>query len=257
MMGRCKFPIYFTKEKADAWFDMWRMINETRMIRNNWSFLGENFDNLAPSLKLFRSMAEQNQQRIRTRYLRAMSLENGSMEDIPDAQPGVDEEADEDLTELDPNVKHQLPPEIALSLSGSNLDWKTSSGKRSRDEQDASSSKLSNRNDPGDIPTTVDWGMNEYGFPRGEWEDFLMDVTVDDIQNALDYPLAGWAPYETLYGGAPPDPVLAKDSKVALLINHAPTTMFYRGDDQDTLSLALRDSMAMKVPNSEWTTMDA
>ena len=43
-MGRCKFPIYLTRDKADAWFDMWRIINETRMTRNNWTFLGENFD---------------------------------------------------------------------------------------------------------------------------------------------------------------------------------------------------------------------
>ena len=121
-MGRCKFPIYFTKDKADAWSDMWRMINETRMIRNNWSFLGENFDTLHPSLKLFRSMAEQNQQRIRSRYLRTMSLEDGSMEDIPDAQPGVDEDIDEEWPAVDPNIKLCLPPEIALSLSGPNPD---------------------------------------------------------------------------------------------------------------------------------------
>ena len=38
-MGRCKFPIYLTRDKADAWFDMWRIINETRMTRNNWSFI--------------------------------------------------------------------------------------------------------------------------------------------------------------------------------------------------------------------------
>ena len=197
-MGRCKFPIFFTKDKADAWFDMWRMINETRMIRNNWSFLGENFDNLTPALKSFRSMAEQNQQRIRTRYLRAMSLENGPMEDIPDAQPSVDEDVDDDLPELDPNVKLHLPLEIDLSLSGSNLDWKKSLGKRSRDEQDASSSKVSKPNDPGNNLSTWDRGVNEYGLPHGEWEDFLMDITAEDVQNALDYPLAGRAPYEIL-----------------------------------------------------------
>ena len=33
-MGRCKFPIYLTRDKADAWFDMWGIINETRMTRN-------------------------------------------------------------------------------------------------------------------------------------------------------------------------------------------------------------------------------
>ena len=73
-MGRCKFPIYLTRDKAEAWFDMWRIINETRMTRNNWSFLGENFDALHPTLRMFRSMAEQNQQRIHARYLRTISL---------------------------------------------------------------------------------------------------------------------------------------------------------------------------------------
>ena len=77
-MGRCKFPIYLTRDRADAWFDMWEVINETRMTRNNWTFLGENSDNIHPSLKLFRSMAEQNQQRIRSRYLRALTSEGNS-----------------------------------------------------------------------------------------------------------------------------------------------------------------------------------
>ena len=39
-MGRCKVPIYLARDKADAWFDMWRIINETRMPRNNWTFWG-------------------------------------------------------------------------------------------------------------------------------------------------------------------------------------------------------------------------
>ena len=37
-MGRCKFPIYLTKDKAETWFDMWEIINETRMARNAWAF---------------------------------------------------------------------------------------------------------------------------------------------------------------------------------------------------------------------------
>ena len=39
-MGRCEFPIYLTRDKAEAWFDTWRIINETRMSHNNWSFSG-------------------------------------------------------------------------------------------------------------------------------------------------------------------------------------------------------------------------
>ena len=48
-----------------------------------------------------------------------------------------------------------------------------------------------------------------------------MDLAADDLQNAVDFPLAGWAPYEALYGCAPPNPVLPKDSTIALLINNA------------------------------------
>ena len=104
-MGRCKFPIYLTRHKADAWFDMWRIINETRMTRNNWTFSGENFGTLHPSLKLFRSMAEQNQHRIRSRYLRALSSEgnSGSMDDIPDAQQREEDDIDEDWPATDGN----------------------------------------------------------------------------------------------------------------------------------------------------------
>ena len=83
-----------------------------------------------------------------------------------------------------------------------------------------------------------------------------MGLTAEDLQNAANLPLAGWAPYEDLYGCAPPTPVLSKNSTVALLMNDAPTTVFYRNNDEDPLSIALRDAKATKVPNSEWTTMD-
>ena len=121
-MGRCKFPMCLTRDKAEAWFDMWRIINETRMTRNNWTFLGENIDNIPPSLKLFRSIAEQNQQRIRSRYLRALTLEgnSGSMDDVPSAQGCEDDDVDEELPVAEPNVKLCLPTEIALCLYGPN-----------------------------------------------------------------------------------------------------------------------------------------
>ena len=57
----------------DAWFDMWRIINETRMTRNSRTFLGLNFDTLSTSLQMFRTMAERNKYRIRARYLRALN----------------------------------------------------------------------------------------------------------------------------------------------------------------------------------------
>ena len=86
-MSRRKFPIYPTRYKADAWFDMWRIINETRMTRNSWTFLGVSFDSLHPSLKMFRTIAERNQYRIRARCLRALTSggNSASMGDVPDA----------------------------------------------------------------------------------------------------------------------------------------------------------------------------
>ena len=40
-------------------------------------------------------------------------------------------------------------------------------------------------------------------------------------------------------------------------MNGAPKTVFYRRNDDDPLSIALRDSKATKVPSSEWAAMDA
>ena len=99
-------------------------------------------------------------------------------------------------------------------------------------------------------------GLDEFGLPIGDWEAFLMDLTAEDLKNAANSPLAGWAPREVLFGCAPPNPVLSKDSTIALLMNSAPSTVFYRGEDEDPLSIALRDAKATKVPNSEWATMD-
>ena len=97
-MGRRKFPIYLTRDKADAWFDMWGIINGTRMTRNSWTFLGLNFDSLSPSLQMFRTMAERNQYRICARYFRAMTSGgiSADVEDVPDAQDRGEGDIDEE-----------------------------------------------------------------------------------------------------------------------------------------------------------------
>ena len=166
------------------------------MTRNNWSFLGENFDAIRPSLKLFRTMAEHNQQRIRPRFLRALSSggNSGSMDDIPDAQLREEDDIDEDWPVVEPSVPLCLPKEIALSLSGPNPCWESSSGKRSRENQGASSAKISKFNDQEDNVSNQGMDLDEFGLPKGDWEDRLLDITAEDLQNAADLPLAGWAP---------------------------------------------------------------
>ena len=89
------------------------------------------------------------------------------MEDISDAQPCEAADKDVDWPTLEPGVKLRLPSEIALSLSGSNPDWNTFSSKRSRDQPDASSSKISKRNEMGDNVSIHETGLDEFGLPRG------------------------------------------------------------------------------------------
>ena len=54
-----------------------------------------------------------------------------------------------------------------------------------------------------------------------------MDLTAEDLQNAMDLPLAGWAKYEVLYVCAQPKFVLSKASAAALLIHDSPNTICY------------------------------
>ena len=105
-MGRCGFPIYLTRDKAEAWFDMWKIINETRMTRNSWTFLGENFDSIHPTLKMSRTIAERNQYRIRARYLRALTSGGNSatLGDVPNAQDRGFDDIDEGWPAVDPTV---------------------------------------------------------------------------------------------------------------------------------------------------------
>ena len=217
---------------------MWKIIDETRMTRNNWTFLGENFDAIHPSLKLFRSMAEQNRQRIRSRYLRALTSEGNStsMGDVPYAQHREDDDRDEGWPAVGPSVKLCLPPEISLSMSGSNPCWTSSSGRQSRDILTTSSAEISKNNEqeanvsfqpPGENLSNQDTGLDEIGLPIGDWEDYLMDITAQGPQNAMNSPLAGWAPYNDLFGCDQPIPILPKDSAVALLMNDAPKTVFF------------------------------
>ena len=50
-------------------------------------------------------MAERNHQQIYARYLRSLPLDDGSMDDIPDAQIRSDEEEDQPDFDVDPEIK--------------------------------------------------------------------------------------------------------------------------------------------------------
>ena len=76
LMGKCRFPVYISKTKAEKWFDIWRMVHEQRLARNDRSFVGPEAEreSLHPTISSFRSIAERNQARARRRYPRARRL---------------------------------------------------------------------------------------------------------------------------------------------------------------------------------------
>ena len=77
-MEQCRFPLYMSKSQAEEWFLIWRMLNEQRMERNGWTFIGAQGEQnaLHPSMAAFRSNAEHNQATARLRYLRARRLDS-------------------------------------------------------------------------------------------------------------------------------------------------------------------------------------
>ena len=104
---------------------MWRIINETRMRRSSWTFLGPDFESASPSVQMFRQIVERNQKRMEKRYLRAINACAASS-DVCD-----EDDIDEEWPINNPEEHLGLPEEIALTLSGS-MPYDSTFGKRSR-----------------------------------------------------------------------------------------------------------------------------
>ena len=83
-----------------------------------------------------------------------------------------------------------------------------------------------------------------------------MDVTEQDLQNAIAFPLAGWTNYFELYAREPPPFIKSEDSMIALLAGDCHDTAFYRQDDDDPVSIALLEQGAQRVSSLEWTTLN-
>ena len=71
LMGKRRAPSYLSKTKAGAWFDIWRLINEERAMRNARPFVGpkeaETF--LHPTTTSSRVIAGRSQAKARRLYL--------------------------------------------------------------------------------------------------------------------------------------------------------------------------------------------
>ena len=75
-MGKCRFPLYISKTKAEEWSDIWHLLNEQRMARNEWSVAGPEGarGSLHSTIAVFRTIAERDHARARRRFLRARRL---------------------------------------------------------------------------------------------------------------------------------------------------------------------------------------
>ena len=94
-MGRCKFPLYITETMAGEWFDLWRIVNETRMSRNSWTFLGFDRADISPSMLAFRVMVQRNHDKAKARFNRAVNPKEPEMEDDAEEEVWPDESTDE------------------------------------------------------------------------------------------------------------------------------------------------------------------
>ena len=112
--GQVSFPVVYLENQGGRRVDFWRTINEQRVMRNDWAFMGPEAErnSLHPTTASFRMIAERNQARARRRYSRARRLT--SLGD--DGEPwGEDSYLDEH------SADDSLPPEpsdFPLTLSG-------------------------------------------------------------------------------------------------------------------------------------------
>ena len=227
LMGQCRFPLYFSKNKEEERFDIWRRIDEERMKRNEWYFVGPQGEqtSLRPTMTSFRRIAARNQAKARLRYLRARRV----------ASKGDDEEvwgADSFLEEL--SEGESLPPdhsEFPLTLSGAlSLPLASSdprltfpSLKRSRDTLESGSTKERKKDDgvppeqgrvavprhPKNAANSEDYGV----FAVNEAECRLA-LLPEDIQNAIGFLTAGWPTYQTLCVRDPRFPYFMNNRKL-------------------------------------------
>ena len=144
-MGNCRFPLYVSKTKAAEWFDIWRLKNEQRVERYEWSSSGPDADqaSLHPTIALFHAIAESNHLRARRRFLRAQCLASqgdnvGVWED--DVHP-VDPSDDESIPAESQEGPLNLPTYFPLPLSSLDPRLTAQSVKRPGETMESGSTK--------------------------------------------------------------------------------------------------------------------
>ena len=139
-MGNCRFRLFLTGEMAQKWRHSWKLINEQRMARNRWSFLGSSADTDP------RSVAQRNHGRPRRRYLRAGSPAPHQGLDVrEDGRHMVEPSDDGDAPVDPPGNPRTLPTLCSLPLASRDprltIQVDAPSAKRPGDPSDSGSNK--------------------------------------------------------------------------------------------------------------------
>ena len=97
--------------------------------------------------------------------------------------------------------------------------------------------------------------LEDYGVFAVNEDEFRLRLLPDDIQNAIDFPTAGWPTYQTLYGCDPPVPLFYEQSQIAGLDEADPLTDQNRPAGRDIVIRALEQAGAKRAEPAQWLMM--
>ena len=202
-MEYCRFPLYITPEKEDAW----KMLYARRMERQGWSFSDSH-----PTLKTFWAVAGRSLDRARRRYLRACSRASdpdldawfvGAMAPGPsgdetflvgpaDMPQSLPPHFNFYLGRQDPRLTVQMHPNAPVSSAsrspGAPLDTSSNKGQRTPMDHDDVSGDIS---------------LAEYSSPSWNESHVRLDMSIADMERAVEHPTLGWSSFERLSGASP------------------------------------------------------
>ena len=275
MTGNCRFPHYFSKSEAEAWFDSWHSLDERRIGRLGWSSSGSDSDqaSLRPSISLFRAIAERNHLRPRRRFLRArrLSSQDDNVDIWEDDVLPVESSGDESILPENAEAPLRLPTYSSLPLS--NLDPRLTaqsterpgntleSGSTEKPRADRVNPQQNEGTDPQQEPLEErgqqrDVNMEYYSVLPSNTDHIRLALVPREIQNATYLPVAGWPPYRVVFGCGPPAPVLYEASQIVRHGDLDFRTVYDREARGDVVSRALAAAGAVQVDPAGWAMMN-
>ena len=227
-MGNCRFPLYIPGEEAGEWSDIWRLITEQRMARNEWAFssVSTQQETLRPTLALFRTVAGRNHARTRRRFLRAryFNLHDDTVDVWENGARHVAPSDDESLPAESLEETLNLPEHFSPPLSSLDPHLTAQCVKRPEDTLESGSAKEP-RTGRG---TLQEVNMGKKGIINSNEDNIRLALAPDDEQNAIHLRTAGQPPYRAFYGCDSPAPLADADLRTAHPFSLDPKTTYRR-----------------------------